>query len=229
MKPAAGVGAPDAVDLRWAAALFHENGVIEETGVAAAVLNHPANGIAWRANKLAVHDIGLEPGRLPRLTTVASGPSVAPLRFPRPVAAVIVRVGHRMGSSMEREIIEVPVISAAIRRLGAPTSALVRAGDFLLTCGMPPIDIASGEIVQGDITIQTKAALEALRVTLEYAGSSPEKVVKTTIYVTDAALMPAVNEAYRAFFHAGFPARTSAAIKPWPLPFDIEIECMALV
>ena len=130
---------------------------------------------------------------------------------------------------MEREIIEVPVISAAIRRLGAPTSALVRAGDFLLTCGMPPIDIVSGEIVQGDIATQTKAALEALRVTLEYAGSSPKKVVKTTIYVTDAALMPAVNEIYRAFFHTGFPARTSVAIKPWPLPFNIEIECMALV
>jgi 2-oxo-hept-3-ene-1,7-dioate hydratase len=44
---------PDAVDLRWVGALLHRNGVIEESGVAAAVLNHPANGIAWLANKLA--------------------------------------------------------------------------------------------------------------------------------------------------------------------------------
>jgi 2-oxo-hept-3-ene-1,7-dioate hydratase len=44
---------PDAVDLRWVSALLYKNGVIEESGVAAAVLNHPANGIAWLANKLA--------------------------------------------------------------------------------------------------------------------------------------------------------------------------------
>ena len=49
-----------------------------------------------------------------------------------------------------REIIEVPVISDAIRRLGAPTSALVRAGDLLFTCGMPPIDVVTGEIVLRD-------------------------------------------------------------------------------
>ena len=52
---------------------------------------------------------------------------------------------------MQREIIEVPVISEAIRRLGAPTSALVRAGDLLFTCGMPPIDTVTGDIVSGDI------------------------------------------------------------------------------
>lgn len=43
----------DAVDLRWVGALLYKNGVIEESGLAAAVLNHPANGVAWLANKLA--------------------------------------------------------------------------------------------------------------------------------------------------------------------------------
>ena len=41
------------VDLRWVGALLHKNGVVEETGLAAAVLNHPANGVAWLANKIA--------------------------------------------------------------------------------------------------------------------------------------------------------------------------------
>lgn len=50
---------PDAVDWRWAGALLYKNGVIEESGLGAAVLNHPANGVAWLANKLAVHDEGL--------------------------------------------------------------------------------------------------------------------------------------------------------------------------
>lgn len=55
---------PDAVDLRWVSALLYRNGVIEESGVAAAVLNHPANGPAWLANKVAPHGEWLEPGQI---------------------------------------------------------------------------------------------------------------------------------------------------------------------
>jgi 2-oxo-hept-3-ene-1,7-dioate hydratase len=54
---------PMEVDLRWVAVLSYRNGIIEESGVAAAVLNHPANGIAWLANKLAPFDVALEPGQ----------------------------------------------------------------------------------------------------------------------------------------------------------------------
>ena len=55
---------PDAVDLRWAGALLFKNGVIEESGLGAAVLNHPANGIVWLANKLAAHGQGLQAGEI---------------------------------------------------------------------------------------------------------------------------------------------------------------------
>lgn len=55
---------PDALDLRWISALMYRNGVIEESGVAAAVLNHPANGVAWLANKLAAHDVELQAGQI---------------------------------------------------------------------------------------------------------------------------------------------------------------------
>lgn len=50
------------VDLRWVGALLHKNGVIEETGLAAGVLNHPANGVAWLANKIAAYDEQLHAG-----------------------------------------------------------------------------------------------------------------------------------------------------------------------
>jgi len=50
------------VDLRWVGALLHKNGVIEETGLAAGVLNHPANGVAWLANKIAAYDEQLNAG-----------------------------------------------------------------------------------------------------------------------------------------------------------------------
>jgi 2-oxo-hept-3-ene-1,7-dioate hydratase len=53
---------PDAVDLRWVGALLYKNGVIEETGLAAAVLNHPATGVAWLANKIAPYDEQLDVG-----------------------------------------------------------------------------------------------------------------------------------------------------------------------
>ncbi|WP_208510489.1 2-oxo-hept-4-ene-1,7-dioate hydratase [Variovorax paradoxus] len=68
---------PDAVDLRWVCALLHRNGVIEESGVAAAVLNHPATGVAWLANKLAQWDEHLAAGEV-----VLSG------SFTRPVAGL---------------------------------------------------------------------------------------------------------------------------------------------
>ena len=55
---------PDAVDLRWVCALLYKNGAVEESGVAAAVLNHPAAGVAWLANKLAPWDECLEPGEV---------------------------------------------------------------------------------------------------------------------------------------------------------------------
>jgi 2-oxo-hept-3-ene-1,7-dioate hydratase len=55
---------PDAVDLRWVGALLHKNAVIEETGLAAAVLNHPAAGVAWLANKIAPYGEALRAGDL---------------------------------------------------------------------------------------------------------------------------------------------------------------------
>ena len=68
---------PDAVDLRWVGALLYKNGVIEESGVAAAVLNHPANGVAWLANRLA-----------PWGECLAAGEIVLGGSFTRPVGAV---------------------------------------------------------------------------------------------------------------------------------------------
>ena len=68
----------DAVDLRWAGALLFKNGVIEESGLGAAVLNHPGNGVAWLANKLALHGEGLAAGEI-----VLGG------SFTRPVACAV--------------------------------------------------------------------------------------------------------------------------------------------
>jgi len=55
---------PMELDLRWVGALLYRNGVMEETGLAAGVLNHPANGIAWIAKRFAPHGIALQPGQI---------------------------------------------------------------------------------------------------------------------------------------------------------------------
>jgi 2-oxo-hept-3-ene-1,7-dioate hydratase len=55
---------PDAVDWRWAGAMLYKNGAIEETGLGAGVMNHPAKGIAWLANKLGTHGVGLAAGEI---------------------------------------------------------------------------------------------------------------------------------------------------------------------
>jgi 2-oxo-hept-3-ene-1,7-dioate hydratase len=68
---------PDGLDLRWVGALLYKNSVIEETGLAAGVLNHPATGVAWLANKIARYDEALNAGDL-----VLSG------SFTRPTTAV---------------------------------------------------------------------------------------------------------------------------------------------
>jgi 2-oxo-hept-3-ene-1,7-dioate hydratase len=65
---------PTEGDLRWVAAVCYRNGVIEESGVAAAVLNHPANGVAWLANKLAPHGVSLAAGEV-----VLAGSFVRPI------------------------------------------------------------------------------------------------------------------------------------------------------
>jgi len=67
---------PTEIDLRKVAAVLYRNGVIEESGVSAAVLNHPAKGVAWLANKLAAYDVTLQPGQI-----ILGG------SFTRPVAA----------------------------------------------------------------------------------------------------------------------------------------------
>jgi 2-iminobutanoate/2-iminopropanoate deaminase len=129
---------------------------------------------------------------------------------------------------MAHEIIEIPVISEAIRRLGAPTSALTRVGGLLYTCGMPPIDLTTGEIVKGDISTQTRACMEALAFALRHAGSSLDNVFKSLVFITENEFAADMNAVYREYFPGGFPARSCVTIKPWT-HFDIEIECIATV
>jgi 2-iminobutanoate/2-iminopropanoate deaminase len=129
---------------------------------------------------------------------------------------------------MDRTVVEVPVISDAIRRAGAPLSPVIKANGFVFVSGLPPIDLATGAFAKGDIATQTELSLAAVRRALEAAGSAVEKVCKVTVYASNAAHFHTINEVYARTFRTAPPARTFVAVGSWPLDFDIEIECIAL-
>lgn len=131
-------------------------------------------------------------------------------------------------TAMEKETIEVPVISELVRKMGVPLSPVVRANGFVFVSGLPGIDLATGKIVNGAIEEQAEASLKALKHALEAAGSSLGKVVKTTVYAANAAHFARINAVYARYFPKDPPARTFVPVGSWPLDFDIEIECVAL-
>jgi reactive intermediate/imine deaminase len=98
----------------------------------------------------------------------------------------------------------------------------------VFVAGLPAIDVKTGELIRGDIPKQTQLSLEAIKAALESAGSSLEKVVKTTIFITNSAYFQTVNEIYRQYFPKNYPARTFVTMASWPYEFDIEIECIAI-
>ncbi|WFE89855.1 Rid family hydrolase [Roseibium porphyridii] len=126
-----------------------------------------------------------------------------------------------------KQVVDLPQLNQAFGQLGTPTSLLVKGGGLHYSCGIPPLDSLTGEIVQGTIEEQTEAVLKLMKVALEGAGSSLAKVVKTTVYITDNSHFAGVNAVYKKYFPDRFPARSFVAVTPWPLPFNIEIDCIA--
>lgn len=127
-----------------------------------------------------------------------------------------------------KEIIFVPGVSEGLIRHKVPFSAAIRANGFVFVSGMPPMDPATGMLIQGDIATQTAAALDTVRHCLEAAGSSLEKVVSTRVYCVNVAWFATINEIYARYFPVDPPTRTFVAVGSWPLPFDVEVEVVAL-
>ena len=129
---------------------------------------------------------------------------------------------------MSKEIIEVPVLSEAVRRLGVPLSLVTKANGMVFVSGTPPLDLQTGALIKGDITVQTEASMKALEHCLKAAGSSLEKVVMVRIYAANSGFYGAINRAYAPFFPKDPPSRTFVPVASWPMEFDLEIECIAL-
>lgn len=129
---------------------------------------------------------------------------------------------------MNKAIIDVPILSDAVRKLGVPLSLVTRGNGFVFVSGMAPLDLATGKLVHGDIEVQTDASLRAVKLCLETAGSSLEKALMVRVYAANAGFYGAINRVYARYFPKDPPARTFVPVASWPMEFDIEIDCMAL-
>ena len=108
-----------------------------------------------------------------------------------------------------------------------PYSQAVRANGFIFLSGQIPLDPATGEMVQGDVGVQTKRVMHNLEAVLAAAGSSFDKVVRCTIYLTDLADFSKVNEVYGSFFPSAPPARATVQVAALPRGARVEIDVIA--
>jgi len=99
---------------------------------------------------------------------------------------------------------------------------------LIFTSGHAAVDVDSLNISLGDLVSETHATLTNLRRTLEKAGSSLDKVLKITAYITDMSQFAAFNRAYAKFFPGPrVPARTCVEVSRLPFNFKVEIEAIA--
>jgi 2-iminobutanoate/2-iminopropanoate deaminase len=111
---------------------------------------------------------------------------------------------------------------------GAPYNQAIKAGGLVFCAGQVALDPETGSLVDGDITAQTHRALRNLGAVLEGAGSGFDKVVKTTVFVTDLAEFGAMNEVYAEYFTSEPPARSTVQVAALPAGARVEIEAVAL-
>ena len=110
-----------------------------------------------------------------------------------------------------------------------PYSQGVIANGFVFCSGQIPLDPASGDLNTGPIEDQARLVLKNLGAVLEAAGSSFDRVVKTTIFLQDINDFSKVNQVYAEFFKTPFPARATVQVARLPRDARVEIEAVALV
>ena len=110
---------------------------------------------------------------------------------------------------------------------GAPYSQAVRVGDLVFVAGQLGIDPGSGTLVGSSIEEQTEQTLQNLTAILEAAGSRIDRLVKTTVFLTDLGDFPAMNEVYARHVGDAPPARSTVGIGELPSGALVEIEAIA--
>lgn len=123
-----------------------------------------------------------------------------------------------------RKVVHTEKAPAAI----GPYSQAIKAGNLLFISGQLGVDMASGEIPYDCVATQTKNALTNLESIAQAAGTSLQKAVKVTVYLTDMADFATMNEVYGGLFPENPPARVCVAVSGLPKGVTVEIDAICL-
>ena len=104
----------------------------------------------------------------------------------------------------------------------------VIAEKFIFLSGTPGFDLATGKVISDDFEDQARQSFQNIRTILEEAGSSLDKIVKTTIFMVTGNDFAVVNKVYSEFFPENPPARSTPQVMPFPGGILISVECIAL-
>ena len=110
-----------------------------------------------------------------------------------------------------------------------PYSQAVKSGNLLITSGQIPLDPASGQVVDGDISIQTTRAMDNLVEVLAAGGATLDHVIKTTCFLNDMNDFTEFNEVYQTYFKGDAPARSCVAVDRLPKDVLVEVEAIAVL
>lgn len=110
-----------------------------------------------------------------------------------------------------------------------PYSVAIKAGNLVFTAGQIGLDPQTNEIVAGGIEAETRQVLTNLKHVLEAAGSSLDKVIKTTVFLRDMGDFAAMNAVYATFFTQEPPARSTIAVSALPKGAAVEIEAIGWI
>jgi 2-iminobutanoate/2-iminopropanoate deaminase len=117
---------------------------------------------------------------------------------------------------------------SAPKAIGPYSQAVVHGGVAYLS-GQIPLDPATGQLVEGDIAVQTERVLQNLKAVLEACGASLGSVLKTTVFVRDMADFPKMNEVYTRYFGERPPARSTVQAARLPRDVAVEIDAIAAI
>ena len=132
---------------------------------------------------------------------------------------------NKVDITMKKNIIATTNAPAAI----GPYSQAIDCGSLLITSGQIPIDPATGNLVEGDITAQTRQSLTNVKAILEAAGLTMDNVAKTTVFLAHMSDFAAMNAVYAEFFTEGnYPARSAVEVGALPKGALVEIETICL-
>lgn len=126
---------------------------------------------------------------------------------------------------MTKQIIHTDQAPAAI----GPYSQAVRAGNTVYFSGQIPLDPATGNLVDGDITVQARRAFDNLQAVAEAAGGSLDRIVRLGLYLTDLSQFAAVNAVMQDYFAAPYPARSTIEVSGLPKGAAFEVDAVMLL